>query len=182
MHYNKKNKTIIWFFGQTLPICMKIVEFQSLKALPIWRFLDNFSLEKSCDRLVHWTQIEGEIFSLSVELSSFIFLLLYHELWVMIRNVHVLWTLCVDRLIKLMSCNVQIQCNRQASANSKKKIMKKTQLEIGMLWYQHWVQDAFLDFIVINFFFSNTMLPEIIIIKLNLIFSKWVEMQHNKIW
>ena len=103
MHYNKKNKQIIWFFCQTLPICMKIVEFQSLKALPIWRFLDNFSLEKSCDRLVHWTVINigsnrrGN-FSLSVELSSFIFLLLYHELWVMIRNVHVLWTLCVDGL------------------------------------------------------------------------------------
>ena len=44
--------------------------------------------------------------------------------------------------------------NSQASANSKKKIMKKTKLEIGMLWYQHWVQDAFLDFIVINFFFQ----------------------------
>ena len=105
MHYNKKNKKIIWFFGQTLPICMKIVEFQSLKALPIWRFLDHFSLEKSCDRLVHWTVINigsnrrGN-FSLSVELSSFIFLLLhvYHELWVMIRNFHVLWTLCVDGL------------------------------------------------------------------------------------
>ena len=81
----------------------EIVEFQSLKALPIWRFLDHFSLEKSCDRLVHWTVINigsnrrGN-FSLSVELSSFIFLLLYHELWVMIRNVHVLWTLCVDGL------------------------------------------------------------------------------------
>ena len=103
MRYNKKIKKIIWFFGQTLPICMKIVEFQSLKALPIWRFLDHFSLEKSCDRLVHWTVINigsngrGN-FSLSVELSSFIFLLLYHELWVMIRNVHVLWTLCVDGL------------------------------------------------------------------------------------
>ena len=81
----------------------EIVEFQSLKALPIWRFLDNFSLEKSCDRLVHWTVINigsnrrGN-FSLSVELSSFIFLLLYHELWVMIRNVHILWTICVNGL------------------------------------------------------------------------------------
>ena len=112
MRYNKNNKKIIWFFfGQTLPICMKIVEFQSLKALPIWRFFDNFSLEKSCDRLVHWTVINigsnwrGN-FSLSVELSSFIFLLLYHELWVMIRNVHVLWTLCVDglSLVSMMSC------------------------------------------------------------------------------
>ena len=123
MRYNKKNIKKIWFFGQTLPICMKIVEFQSLKALPIWRFLDHFSLEKSCDRLVHWTVINigsnrrGN-FSLSVELSSFIFLLLYHELWVMIRNVHVLWTLCVDGLFQKQYTEVFFVMHKSLWLNS----------------------------------------------------------------
>ena len=85
MHYNKKLKKY-YFLVKHYQFAWEIVEFQSLKALPIWRFLDHFSLEKSCDRLVHWTAINigsnwrGD-FSLSVELSSFIFLLLYYELW-----------------------------------------------------------------------------------------------------
>ena len=103
MHYNKKNIKKIWFFGQTLPICMRnsgISIIKSVANLKIsWSFLIRKILRSTrtldCGKL--GSNRRGN-FSLSVELSSFIFLLLYHELWVMIRNVHVLWTLCVDGL------------------------------------------------------------------------------------
>ena len=68
----KKIKNLYdFFFFKHCQFAWEIVEFQSLEALPIWRFLDNFSLEKilwstrtlDCDKYTCRLKMKGKFFS-----------------------------------------------------------------------------------------------------------------------
>ena len=46
MHYNKKNKKIIWFFGQTLPICMRNSGISIIKSVANLKISWSFFIRK----------------------------------------------------------------------------------------------------------------------------------------
>ena len=115
MHYKYLKKIyMIFFLVKHCQFAWAIVDFQSLKTLPIWRFLDNFSLEKilrstrtlDCDK--YRLKLKGRFFSFCWA----IFLYFSTPIsWVMIRNVinpTFLWTfaLCMEST----NCSYQSGC------------------------------------------------------------------------
>ena len=99
---NKTKNNLYDFFVKHCQFAWKIVDFQSLKALRILRFLDHFYEKKSCDRLVHWTR---DKYRLKLKGRFFLFLLSYLPLffysYIMsydkkCHKDHVLWTFCVN--------------------------------------------------------------------------------------
>ena len=113
--FNGTSKRGVMHYKKHCQFAWKIVDFQSLKALPIWRFLDHFYFKKSCDRLVHWTVINigsnwrGDFFFLLRYLPLFLYsyIMSYDK---KCHKVHVLWTFCVNGLRNTNKTEDVVKC------------------------------------------------------------------------